>query len=111
MKFYIVALASIAVASISQATLKLVAMSMAGPVNMLKDGRFYVGGILMVVAFLGWMIAASRIEFSRLIPMNALSLVIAGCVGAWLFDEMITRSMALAYALIITGVALLTLAK
>ena len=111
MKFIAIALGSIFFASAAQAVLKLVAVSVETPMAVFKDHRLYLGGFLLMVAFAGWIVAASRIEFSRLIPMNALSLAISGVIGVWLFDETISKSMLFAYALIVVGVAILTFGK
>lgn len=95
----------------AQAFLKLAAISMETPVSIFKDSRLYLGGFLLMLAFVGWIVAASKIEFSRLIPMNALSLAISGGVGVWLFDETITKPMMFAYVLIVIAVSILSFAK
>lgn len=106
-----VAFGSIFLASMAQAFLKLAAISMETPISILKDSRLYLGGFLLILAFVGWIIAASKIEFSRLIPMNALSLAISGVLGIWMFGETITKPMLFAYALIVIAFFILSFAK
>ncbi len=111
MKYVAFALLSITLAATAQTLLKMVAMTAQVPLAVLKDFRFYIGGMLLLCAFGTWMIAASRLSFSQIIPMNALTIVLAGAIGIWLFKETVSKPMLLAYALILIGVTILSLTK
>jgi len=91
-----------------QIKLKDISIEYAG--NILKALFFidiYIVLFLYAVALVAWFYAASKIEFTVLIPFNALTIVLGGMAGVFIFSESFDTTKFLAYALIISGVFLL----
>lgn len=94
--------------SIALILLKKVSVDTKGElVGILSDVRFYGATVVYGIAFLMWVVSASKIDYTILIFSNTLSLVIGGLVGYFVFGESITTEKLFAYTLILSGVLML----
>ena len=104
-KYYIFLLIVIILISIVQAILKSLSIEYSGSIiKSLYDPLSYLCIFLLVLALLFWFVAASKIEFSVLIPANILTVVISGVIGYYIFSEEINLIKIVAYAFIVIGV-------
>ena len=72
------------------------------------DYRLYIAVIVYTLAFILWLVALSRIEFSIAIPLNIITVIIGGVFGYFLFSEEISILQIISYIIIISGILLLT---
>jgi|SaaInlStandDraft_5_1057022.scaffolds.fasta_scaffold40184_3 drug/metabolite transporter (DMT)-like permease len=108
MVHFILLFISILLTVFVQIKLKDISIEYAG--NILKALFFidiYIVLFLYAVALVAWFYAASKIEFTVLIPFNALTIVLGGVAGVLIFSESFDTTKFLAYTLIISGVFLL----
>jgi len=104
-KYYIFLLIVIILISIVQAILKSLSIEYSGSIiKSLYDPLSYLCIFLLILALSFWFVAASKIEFSVLIPANILTVVISGVIGYYIFSDEINLIKIVAYALIIIGV-------
>jgi multidrug transporter EmrE-like cation transporter len=104
-KYYLFLLIVIILISIVQAILKSLSIEYSGSIiKSLHDPLSYLCIFLLVLALSFWFVAASKIEFSVLIPANIVTVVISGVIGYYIFSEEINLIKIVAYALIIMGV-------
>ena len=73
-------------------------------VKMLGDVRLYIAVLVYGVAFLLWIISASKIDYTVLVFSNTGGLIISGLVGYFVFHETITLGKIISYVLIASGV-------
>ncbi len=105
MRYYALLLCSIILTSLVLILLKKVSIDAKGAVSeILLDIRFYGAVVAYGIAFLMWVISASKVDYSMLIFSNALGLVIGGLAGYFIFGESITKEKIVAYSLILCGV-------
>ncbi|GAB6041584.1 hypothetical protein [Endothiovibrio diazotrophicus] len=91
-----------------QSALKGIAMRHAGSILAgVADPRFYLILGLYGAALAAWFVAASRIQFTVLIPANILTVVLGGVVGYLYFGESMGSRKLLAYGLIVVGIVVL----
>jgi len=91
-----------------QASLKVLSESHSGNiVSAIKDYRFLPILGFYGVAMVAWFYAASKIEFTVLIPFNILTIVFGGLVGYYWFGESLGLRKIISYAIIVLGVLML----
>ena len=104
-KYYLFLLIVIILISTVQAILNSLSIEYSGgTIKSLHDPLSYLSIFLLVLALSFWFVAASKIEFSVLIPANIVTVVITGVIGYYIFSEEINLIKIVAYALIIMGV-------
>jgi drug/metabolite transporter (DMT)-like permease len=101
-------LASVVLTALALVFLKTVAVDSRGEIfKILSSAKFYLAMFIYGIAFLMWIISASKIDYTVMIFSNTAGLVLGGLVGYFVFNESITGDKILAYLLIISGVVVL----
>jgi drug/metabolite transporter (DMT)-like permease len=75
--------------------------------RLISDARLYIAILIYFIAFMLWMIAASKIDYTVLIFSNVFGLVFGGLIGWYFFNETINSIKIASYFLICFGVILL----
>ena len=105
-------LVAFAIIAIVQVILKIISVENGGSItDSFYDPKLYFSLLLCVVALAVWFISASQIEFSVLLPMNILTIVISGFIGYFIFNEEISVRKIISYVLILAGVFILAYSK
>jgi drug/metabolite transporter (DMT)-like permease len=108
LNYFLVLTAAILV-SLVQISFKIVAVRHAQNLfQALFDYRLYLAVLVYMISFCLWMIGLSKVDFAVAIPLNVVSIVIAGIFGYFYFNEQFSLLRILSYACIIIGVMLLT---
>lgn len=76
-------------------------------IRVITDMRLYFALGVYGLAFMLWIISASKIDYTILVFSNTLGLVISGIVGYFIFNETMNITKIFSYSLIATGVVLL----
>ena len=107
-KYYTYLFIAITLTAIVQAILKTISMKYDGNIfESIYNPWLYFSLVLLVFALIAWFVSASKIEFSILIPINVVTIVIGGLIGYFIFGEEFGGKKILSYTLIISGVLLL----
>lgn len=94
--------------AISQMFFKILADKHGGSIqSIFFDKTFYFAMFFYFISFILWIKSASAINFSVLVPTNSLIIIFSGVTGYFYFNETITFTKLIAYALIFAGVFLL----
>ena len=75
--------------------------------RLISDARLYIAILIYFIAFMLWMIAASKIDYTVLIFSNVFGLVFGGLIGWYFFNESISCIKMASYFFICIGVILL----
>lgn len=87
---------------------KLISVEFRGEIaRLISDARLYVAILIYFIAFMLWMIAASKIDYTVLIFSNVFGLVFGGLIGLYFFNESITSIKVASYFFICLGIILL----
>ena len=111
-KYFIYLFFAIVITAIVQAILKTISMKY--DVNIfasLHNSWLYFSIALLIVALIAWFFAASKIEFSILIPINVATICIGGFIGYFVFGDEFGIKKLLSYILILSGVILLVFSQ
>jgi drug/metabolite transporter (DMT)-like permease len=101
-------LASIVLTSVCLVFFKIISLGSQGEIKRIAiDPRFYLAIAIYLVAFVMWIIAASKIDYVVLAFTNALGLVLGGVIGYYFFNESFGALRAIAFLLIMAGVFIL----
>lgn len=104
-KYHAMLLLSVLFTAVALVFFKMVSMDARGELlKILFDVRFYYATAVYAIAFLMWLISASRIEYTVLVYSNAAGLIASGMIGYFVFHESITIGKIVAYVLIASGV-------
>ena len=107
-KYHIMLLASIVLTSVCLIFFKIISVGSHGEIRrIINDPRLYWAILAYCAAFMMWIIAASKIDYTVLVFSNTLGLVLSGLIGWYLFNESITSVRLVSYLLICSGVLLL----
>jgi len=87
---------------------KIISVGSRGEITRIAaDPRLYFSVAIYCVAFILWIIAASRIDYTVLVFSNTLGLVLSSVIGWYIFNESMTNVKMVSYFLICSGVMLL----
>lgn len=94
--------------ALSQMFFKILSDKYAGSLqDILMDKTLYLALAIYFFAFVLWIKSAVAINFSVIVPANALIIIFSGVVGYLYFNEAMTLTKLAAYGLILSGVLLL----
>ncbi len=87
---------------------KIISVGSRGEITrIVADPRVYFAVATYCAAFIMWIVAASRIDFTVLAFSNTLGLVLSSVIGWYIFNEAMTHVKIVSYLLICSGVLLL----
>lgn len=100
--------ASIILTTACLAFFKIISVASRGEIfRLIADARIYIAILVYFIAFMLWLIAASKIDYTVLIFSNACGLVLSGLIGWYFFNETINSIKIASYFFICFGVMLL----
>lgn len=111
-KYHIMLLASVLLTAVALVFFKVISVDCRGEIMKLAvDPRLYLVTMLYGAAFVMWIVAASRIDYTVLVFSNTLGLVVSGLIGWYIFNESLTAEKIVSYLLISSGVIWLAIAS
>jgi len=107
-KYHALLLVSVILTALALVSFKIISVHARGEViKVFSDPKLYIAIMVYGVAFLMWIVAASKIDYTVLVFSNTLGLVISGLIGYYVFKETMTVEKIVSYFLIISGVLML----
>lgn len=101
-------LTSVLLTSVSLIFFKIISVGSRGEIlKITADPRLYLAIAIYGAAFVMWIVAASKIDYTVLVFSNTLGLVLSGLIGWYVFNESMTGLKIFSYLLICSGVLLL----
>ncbi|MDD5212425.1 MAG: hypothetical protein PHV62_08405 [Sulfuricurvum sp.] len=105
-------LASVLLTAVSLVFFKIISVDSRGEIMRLAvDPRLYMAVAVYGAAFVMWIVAASRIDYTVLVFSNTFGMVVSGLIGWYIFNESMTVEKIISYILICSGVILLITAN
>lgn len=87
---------------------KIISVGARGEISrLIVDARVYIAISIYFIAFMLWLIAASKIDYTVLVFSNVCGLVLSGLIGWYFFNESMNCIKICSYFLICLGVFLL----
>jgi multidrug transporter EmrE-like cation transporter len=106
---YLLVLTAAILVSLVQVSFKTIAVRHADDLfQALFDYRLYLSLIVYLLAFCLWMLGLCKVDFAVAIPLNVLSIIVAGIFGYYYFQEPLSFIRLLSYGIIVVGVMLLS---
>lgn len=100
--------ASVLLTAVALVSFKIVSTDARGMLlKMVVDPKLYFGVAIYALAFVMWMVSASRIDYTVLAFSNSLGFVASALIGVYFFNEVMTIEKLVAFLLIISGAILL----
>lgn len=105
---YLFLLLSILLTVLVQIKLKDLAVANNGVMlNALLSPELYGVLFIYAIALFAWFYSASKIEFSVILPMNSLTVILGGVIGYLYYNEDFSPLKFLAYFFILLGIFIL----
>ncbi len=106
--YFVLLILAILSVSITQVVFKIVAdKHKEYLLNVIYDYRLYIAIVIYSIAFVLWIIALSKIDFSLALPFNMLTIIAGGIFGYYIFGENISIMKIGAYLVISIGLLML----
>ena len=107
-KYHVLLIVSVLLTALALVSFKIISVHARGEViKVFTDPKLYIAIMVYGTAFLMWIVAASKIEYTVLVFSNTLGLVLSGVIGYYVFNEAMTVEKIISYFLIIAGVLML----
>jgi len=111
-KYLVYLLLSLVLTVFVQASLKILSVNHSGDIlSAIKDYRFVPILSLYGIAMISWFVAASKVDFTVLIPFNVVTIILGGVVGYFWFGEALGARKIISYVIITIGIILLASEK
>lgn len=107
-KFHVLLISSVLLTAVALVLFKIISVESRGEIAKLAaNPKLYFAVAVYGAAFVMWMIAASKIDYTVLVFSNTLGFVLSGLIGWYIFNEAMTWEKIVSYLLICSGVVLL----
>jgi multidrug transporter EmrE-like cation transporter len=81
------------------------------PIDVITDMSFFIALLVYMISLGLWVLASAQIQYSVIIPVHALTIVMGGVIGYFVFSEGMSLSKLISYVLITSGVIFLLVGK
>jgi len=106
--YFVLLIFAILSVSVTQVVFKIVADRHKDHLlNVIYDYRLYIAVAIYSIAFVLWIVALSKIEFSLALPFNMITILAGGIFGYYIFGESISTTKIMGYIIISIGLLVL----